>query len=395
MSSTTFYEDLPVAETFRSVAETAYYRPLPDDWHIAVADIADSTGAIERGRYREVNILGASPIVGILNAAMAQGASEPSSIPFAFGGDGATVCVPPDLADDARDVLADIQTIGADAYDLTMRAALVPVTYVREQGHAVRVARVRLSDHFDQAMFTGGGLAFAESHLKAGTLPDRFEVPPADTPDHSSFTGLQCRWQKVPSASGETLSILVHALTDAPDCYRQVIDRIHDIFGEDPRPHPIALQNLTLNLSPRHLMREVKLHSFGASWMEQLATLAKTQLQTALGRMMMYWNTQTSETDWGAYRKDLRDNADYRKFDDMLRLVISGSQEEREQLEAYLHDRYEAGDLVYGLHVSDAALVTCMVFRYQHLHTHFVDGNEGGYTMAAKAMRKRMEALEG
>jgi hypothetical protein len=376
------------------MTEQERYRPLPDDWLVAVADIKNSTGAIEDDRYREVNILGASPIVGILNAARASGAVEPSGIPFAFGGDGATACVPPGLADATRTVLADIQPIGAEAYGLTMRAALVPVAYIRSQGRSVQVARLRVSEYFDQAVFQGGGLALAESQLKAGTLPERFRVAPADPPGAADFTGLQCRWQRVPSPSETTLSILVAARTDAARIYGDVLDRIRDIFGEDPRPHPISDRTLTLSLSPRRLMREVKLRSFGATWFRQMLTLLKTQFQTALGRVMMRLDVETSETDWGAYRSDLRKNADYRKFDDMLRLVISGSEDERADLEAFLHARYEAGDLVYGVYPSDAALITCMVFRYQHLHMHFVDGSDGGYTMAAKQMRRRMDALE-
>ena len=54
MNSAPFYRTLPVADAFIDVTETTRYRPLPSDWHVAVADIVDSTGAIERGKYREV-----------------------------------------------------------------------------------------------------------------------------------------------------------------------------------------------------------------------------------------------------------------------------------------------------------------------------------------------------
>lgn len=389
MDSTLFYRTLSVADAFVNVTETTHYRSLPDDWHVAVADIVDSTGAIERGKYREVNILGASLIAGVLNAARADDVLTHSDVPFSFGGDGAIVCVPPRLAEDTRNVLAAIQPIATETYDLHIRTALVPVTYICTQGRTVRVARLRLSEHFDQAVFIGGGLAATESALKSNQLPERFDVAPAESPERADFTGLQCRWQRVPPDSGEIVSLLVQANAEVSNVYREVLRVIRDIFGEDPRPHPITPSNLKLGVRPKDLMREIKLHSFGANWFERMGTLLKTQMQSALGRMLMHFETETTEIDWGTYRSDLRRNSDYRKFDDMLRLVITGSTEQREALEAFLEERYNEETLVYGLHVSDAAIITCMVLQYQHRHLHFVDGHGGGYALAAKDLRER------
>jgi Protein of unknown function (DUF3095) len=55
----------------------------------------------------------------------------------------------------------------------------------------------------------------------------------------------------------------------------------------------------------------------------------------------------------GVY-KDLTIAAtDYRKFDNMLRMVISGDRSQREKLTGYLEKNYREGKLVYGLHVAD------------------------------------------
>ncbi|WP_163360471.1 DUF3095 family protein, partial [Klebsiella aerogenes] len=47
-----FFDSLPVFIDFEGVADAGNYRPLPDDWILAVADIVGSTGAIEAGRYK-------------------------------------------------------------------------------------------------------------------------------------------------------------------------------------------------------------------------------------------------------------------------------------------------------------------------------------------------------
>lgn len=52
-----FYAGLPLFEAFEGVADEANYRPLPDGWWLAVADIVNSTGAIAEGRYKSVNMI--------------------------------------------------------------------------------------------------------------------------------------------------------------------------------------------------------------------------------------------------------------------------------------------------------------------------------------------------
>jgi hypothetical protein len=84
-----FYARLPVIEDFFHASDGNNYHQLPSDWFVAVTDIVNSTAAIQDDRYKTVNILGASPIVGILNVAQRE------NIPYVFGGDGSTFCIPP------------------------------------------------------------------------------------------------------------------------------------------------------------------------------------------------------------------------------------------------------------------------------------------------------------
>ena len=81
------------------------------------------------------------------------------------------------------------------------------------------------------------------------------------------------------------------------------------------------------------------------------------------------------------------------KFDGTLRMIISGTIRQREQLQQYLHTLYEQGKLVYGLHHSRNALVTCTVQDYFGDQVHFVDGSEGGYALAALQMKDQMKKL--
>ena len=83
-----FFDTLPVFEQFEGVADGDNYGRCPTTgrWHRA--DIVGSTKAIASGRYKAVNMAGASVISAILNGVGRR------DLPFVFGGDGAFVAIP-------------------------------------------------------------------------------------------------------------------------------------------------------------------------------------------------------------------------------------------------------------------------------------------------------------
>ncbi|MBT7449479.1 MAG: DUF3095 family protein, partial [Rhodospirillaceae bacterium] len=79
--------------------------------------------------------------------------------------------------------------------------------------------------------------------------------------------------------------------------------------------------------------------------------------------------------------------------DDMLCLTFDCPGDKIAALEAYLEERHQRGDLHYGLHKSDHAVMTCLVASaVDNQHVHFVDGGDGGYTKAATQMKAQMKA---
>ena len=91
-----FYAGLPVFHDFTQIADETNFRPLPDGWMVGVADVVQSTKAIQQNRYKAVNMAGAAVIVSITNALQGR------DFPFVFGGDGASFAVA--AADAARKV---------------------------------------------------------------------------------------------------------------------------------------------------------------------------------------------------------------------------------------------------------------------------------------------------
>lgn len=388
-NSSTFFSNIPLLESFFEASDPTNYHPIPGDWYVAVTDIVNSTEAIQNDQYKTVNILGASPIVGVLNL------TDKDEIPYTFGGDGCTLCIPPSLLEECREIFNASQQIGQAEYGLTLRAAIIPIQSIREAGYDVKVAKYQVSKVYNQAVFSGGGLDYAEKILKTST-DNEYGISSSEEAGEVDFTGLECRWQEVNQQGKQVITLLVKCnpgLENAEKIYREVLQKMRQVFGFDDKTNPIAPSQLNMQMSVSALMGETRFRTFGMSWIQRLLYLLKTELQIIAGKLFMAIGHESSATNWGRYKTDLALNSDHRKFDDMLRVVISGTRKQCRQLQSFLQQKFESSELAYGMHVSDKAVITCMVFKYHRDHIHFVDGDKGGYVIASQKLKQRLEAL--
>jgi hypothetical protein len=383
-----FYAELPLLERFIDITASHNFVSVPDDWYIVVTDIVESTQAIARGQYKAVNFVGASAIVSVLNVA---GCLE---IPFVFGGDGASVLIPGYLLPPARSALLATQSMAQREFGLDLRVGIVPVAVVTAD-YDLLIAKLRVSDNYNQAIFRGGGLTYATQLLKNTATTHLYRLDPGRQPPAADLSGLECRWQDIPSPKGEMITLLV--LATAPSepqmdrIYQDVIHHIEKIYGADPRLNPIAPQQLRLAFSRRQLVLEMQARAADGRWWSRWGYLWKMRLENLVGLALMGLGIKTPDVDWAQYRRIVTDATDHRKFDDVLRMVIAGTPAQNRRLQKYLDQRYQAGRLVYGTHISSSALMTCLVFERSGRQVHFVDGGDGGYALAALAMKQRMK----
>ena len=375
-SGDSFYGNIPVFRGFSRLMDPALYSPLPDDWSIGIADIVESTRAIAEKRYKAVNMAGASIIAAVTNAL------EGREFPFVFGGDGASFAVSSaDLAV-AREALAATAIWVKEDLDLVMRVALVPVSAIRAQALDVRVARFGPSPNLSYAMFSGGGLGWAEAAMKRG----EFAVPAAAPGTQPDLTGLSCRFEEIPSVRGLILSVLVVPAQGAdPAAFRKLIEDVIALSEHSPDAgRPVPPGGPPLRWPPAGLEYEIRAKREGSLLWRRAYVLGRTLFAYLIMRFGISVGGFVPQT----YVRQLVENSDFRKYDDGLRMILDCTPDVERALTRRLAEAASSGIARYGLHRQDAAMMTCFTpSALRSDHVHFIDGARGGYASAATALK--------
>jgi hypothetical protein len=371
-----FYSALPIFDNFAQVVRAESFSPLPDDWVIGFSDVTGSTAAIAAGRYKAVNMIGAGAIASVVNAIGRR------PFPFVFGGDGASLAVSGADAPAAARALAAMASFAHAEFGLDLRVAMIPVRDVRAAGRDVRVARFAASEHCVYAMFAGGGLTWFEEQAKGG----QYALPPAPADARPDLSGLSCRWGVAPARNGVVLSVIVAPRGDDPRFATLVGEIVGLALGSAGSERPVTLDRLG---SARPLKAiELEATALRASGLSRARARARAAYNYALRMVFTTFKLKAGAFDGAVFAADVAANADFRKFDDGLRMTLDCSPAFADDLEARLA---AANAFVHwGVYRQKGAQITCFVPSItDRSHVHFVDGAEGGYTMAAKAMKAR------
>lgn len=264
------------------------------------------------------------------------------------------------------------------------------------------------------------------------------------------LTGLSCRWKKIPNRNGCVLSLLVstwprnnsnsdqfvatttttttataeqfRATTvdddDERKIYQEVLEKLSHIIAlsDDPAARSISSSGSGISGSSSNpanmdlaeyksltemLCEERRMHA------KQNVTLLGSiawcirMVEIYVCHVLFNWHGLSSRTkkmlllDVPTYKTNMRAHADHRKFDDMIRMVVDCSDQQAVQIQTLLDELHEQGKICYGLHRSDHSLLTCLVEDApKGRHVHFVDGDAGGYTLAAKQLKLQLKTVK-
>ena len=378
-SAVDFYKRTPIFRDFSQVADDSCFLALPDDWVVGVADVEQSTKAILENRYKAVNMAGAAVIASVANAL------KPRDFPFVFGGDGAGFAVSAADAARAQRALAETATWVAEDLHLSLRIGMISVAKIRAQGKDVRVGRYQASDNVCIAMFSGGGLAWADAAMKRGEIT----IPRANAGAHPDLSGLSCRYDLIPSRRGHVLTLVVIPGPRArPDDFRSVVKQIARIVEATPdASRPVASQSLRLRWPPQGSDLEARASRRAGESIRMRK--AKVLVWTLLYFVVMRIGLRVGRFIPKKYTREVVENSDFRKFDDSLRMVLDCSSELAAKIDDCLKAAATQGVVRYGSYLQQAAMMTCFTPSPSHSsHVHFVDGAQGDYALAAVALKQ-------
>ncbi|MEP6700613.1 MAG: DUF3095 family protein, partial [Bacteroidota bacterium] len=187
-----FYSRLPVNEISLSelLMEEHLFFKVPANWQVIITDVKQSTQAVMDGLHETVNLVATGSIVAVLNIVYKQNLT----VPFFFGGDGATFIVPPSVLEAVMKALSIHQKNTQINFNLNLRVGCVPVEDIYSKGHTLNIGKLKTSRFFSIPVLLGDGLSYAEKIIKG---EDYLPEPFSQAEEELDMSGMQCRWDKI------------------------------------------------------------------------------------------------------------------------------------------------------------------------------------------------------
>jgi hypothetical protein len=388
MNPLQFYANIQPVKDFNDVMTTSHYLPCPGDWLMILTDIKGSTKAIELGRQKDVNLVGASAIAAVQNVIGSR------AIPFTFGGDGATFVVPLEFENQLKEELLRLKNHALENYNLELRICVIPVSDLMQKNTEVLIGKYAVADQNCIALFLGSGFQLAEQILK--TPNSKYEL---NYPENTKITQapnlkhLSCRWDKIPTKYGVIVSVLMMSRDSerATETYKTILTDIEK-YVRLVRYNPVAERRLTPLLFFKQLSYELKTKKNEAFIYRVLFLLVNF---TFITFSILTRKNLLNQVPVVEYIDETFLNSDYKKLDGILKMVIDCTVEEKDNLMTILKKYFNDKKIFYGVHLSESSLMTCVVHDMKdNQHIHFIDGNNGGYAFAAKEMKSQIKAAE-
>ncbi|SDS30906.1 DUF3095 family protein [Gramella sp. MAR_2010_147] len=379
--TTNFYRDLPVYDSSISklIGDKTKFSNLPEDWHILVADIRNSTQAVLNGNHHQVNLVATGCVIAILNLAEANDVS----VPFFFGGDGATFLIPEKIKDKSLSVLEKHNKNTQKNFGFSLAVGSLAINELYKKEIDLKISRVKANETLNIPVILGNGLHYAENMIKDDQLSEK--IFPDETP--LNMTGMECKWDRIkpPKENQEVVSLIIAGCgdTDFSSVYSSIMSNIDKIYGSIGRRKPISVRRLKIKAGLQRIKDEMMIKL--GRW--SFPAFIRSFMVSNFGEFYL------RNTDAGkSYLQKLVELSDNLTLDGRINTVITGTKNQRKKLIAYLDELEKSNMVKYGFHVSEHSIMSCYVKDMStDQHIHFIDGGDGGYTKAANQLKLKFQ----
>ena len=378
-TSTGFYTDLPINNSSISelLGDKSKFSNIPENWHILIADIRNSTEAIQNGKHNNVNLVATGCVISILNLADSYGIA----VPFFFGGDGASFLIPEKIKEKSLSVLEKHNRNTQKNFGFSLAIGSCSIKDIYDDGIELKISRIRVNEALNIPVILGNGLHYAENKIKSENFVQ--EIIADGTP--LNMTGMECKWDRIkpPEKNHEVVSLIITGCEDTnfSQVYSDIMKTIDEIYGSIGNRKPVSVRRLKIKAGLQRIKDEMKVKL--GKW--KFTEFLRSVLVANFGEFYLK-NTSTGKD----YLQKLVELSDNLTLDGRINTVISGTSEQRKDLLVYLDELEKANLIKYGHHVSGESIMSCYVKDMgTNQHIHFIDGGDGGYTKAANQLKDK------
>ena len=229
---------------------------VPDDWHVVVTDVMDSSLAVKKGLHSDINLSAVGSIISVLNEV--KSIDTNIGIPYFFGGDGATFLVPNVIINQVMETLESYSKHIFKIFKLVLRIGEVQLCDIYKNGVSLRISKLRQNKYMTTPVVLGNGLKYAENIIK-----ENFKLQKVNTTNTKpiNLEGMECRWDKIlPEAKDKkVVCLLIKSQSEdkQAEIFSTIMTEINHQFGDLDARRPIHVNTLKLDNSVGKIRKEM------------------------------------------------------------------------------------------------------------------------------------------
>jgi len=286
--------------------------------------------------------------------------------------------------------LLGVKNIIKRQFDLDLRVGSVTMSEVIMRGGKIYYGSIPRGKEDFQFYFRGDGISIADKIIK-----DKISLNAHlnSSEIESKIEGVSCRLLPFLPIRGKILCLIVEPIVKIED-EDIIFKKFFDVLkkeGSLDRLKPLSILNHKRPWLSKFWKSEAQLNSGGNKIFQIYKSRFKVIFESILGTLFFKLNFSNPFVGKPSqYTERLLLQSDWIKMDGVLRLVLDITGDEKESILNILKIMYLEKKIFYGFHESPTAVMTCHLISYKgDNHSHFIDGSDGGLTMAANNLKKQ------